>query len=81
MDLIFHILTFLSLLVLSQTMHSIKLLKVTTGVSEAHLHQAYKPCVIGAIPSQTYAYVVSLRTLALFVCERSLLSTVMELLQ
>ncbi len=24
---------------------------------EAHLHQAYKPCFIGAIPSQTYGNV------------------------
>ncbi len=27
------------------------------GVCEAHLHQAQKPCVIGAIPSQTYGNV------------------------
>ncbi len=29
-------------------------LRPPRGVCEAHLHQAYKPCVIGAIPSQTY---------------------------
>ncbi len=29
------------------------LVKATTGVCEAHLHQAYKPCFIGAIQSQT----------------------------
>ena len=29
-------------------------LKATTGVGEAHLLQAYKPCVIGAIPTKTY---------------------------
>ena len=28
--------------------------KATMGVYEAHLHQAHKPCAIGAIPSQTY---------------------------
>ncbi len=32
-------------------------IKATTGVCEAHLHQAYKPYVIGAIPSQTYGNV------------------------
>ncbi len=26
-------------------------LRPPRGVCEAHLHQAYKPCVIGAIPS------------------------------
>ena len=29
-------------------------LKATMRVYEAHLHQAYKPCIIGAIPSDTY---------------------------
>ena len=29
-------------------------LRLPRGVSEAHLHQANKPRVIGAIPSQTY---------------------------
>ncbi len=24
------------------------------GIHEAHLYQAYKPCIIQAIPSQTY---------------------------
>ncbi len=28
-------------------------LRPPRGVCEAHLHQAYKPCVIGAIQSQT----------------------------
>ncbi len=27
------------------------LFKATAGVGEAHLHLAYKPCVIGAMPS------------------------------
>ena len=30
-----------------------ELIKATTKVCEAHLHQAYTPCVIGASPSQT----------------------------
>ncbi len=32
-------------------------LRPQRGVCEAHLHQSYKPCVIGAIPSQTYGKV------------------------
>ncbi len=28
-------------------------IKATTGVCEAHLLQAYTPCVIGAIPTKT----------------------------
>ncbi len=36
---------------------SIPQLRPPRGVCEAHLHQAYKPCVIGAIKSQTYGNV------------------------
>ncbi len=35
-------------------MHRHVIVKVTTGVCEAHLLQVYKPCVIGAIPTKTY---------------------------
>ncbi len=35
----------------------VRQLRPPQGVCEAHLHQAYKPCVIGAIPSQTYGNV------------------------
>ncbi len=31
--------------------------KATTGL-EAHLHQAYKHCAVGAMPSQTYGNVL-----------------------
>ena len=33
---------------------SLLTLKATTGVCEAHLLQAYKPCVIVAIPTKPY---------------------------
>ncbi len=36
-----------------KTNHTQKFLRPPRGVCEAHLHQAYKPCVIGAIQSQT----------------------------
>ncbi len=32
--------------------------KATTGVCEAHIHQDYESCAIGAIPSQTYGYLL-----------------------
>ena len=35
-----------------------RIFKATTEVCEAHLHQAYKSCAIGAIPSQTYWYIL-----------------------
>ncbi len=33
-------------------------IKATTGGLEANLHQAYKHCPIGAMPSQTYGIVL-----------------------
>ena len=49
-------------------------LRPPRGVCEARLHQSYKPCVIGAIPSQTYGiYVGGLLDLALGAGEPHLL--------
>ncbi len=38
---------------IGQIFKRLSLLKATTGVCEAHLHQSYKSFVVGASPSQT----------------------------
>ena len=44
------------------------ILRPPWGDSEAHLHQFYKPCVIGAIPSQTYEDIWGGFVMALLQC-------------
>ncbi len=43
--------TYLVLIICYNFLYDDYLYKITKGVSEAHLHKAYKPCFIKALPS------------------------------